>query len=370
MYERLDSIAYYNKFYFQDSFHAQCVSLDELCMEQYRRSREALLKIWEHPIFKECDHIIFCGCGDSYVAAKAARNAFEYYLPGIRFEAAEGIELSRHYDFSGAGKRCLAVFISYSGTSLRTLEAMQKCRAKGVLTMAVTVKEEAPLAKEADIVFLTNNPPGDNNAGLRTYFSNVLSCTMLAAAMADARDGGSRLEVLGPAVDAYRQSVAEAFTAMDDKAFRCALKSMDTKFIEIAADPALESCADFVQAKVAELSGDPCEAVSAEGLAFLCRYRKAPEKITTIAVSAGEESLSKELKAELAEAEKSGRTVHLLDAPTPPEGFGFLAPLYAWLPASLYAGFRHTTIGEPMFRGGFDPDIFIPTYFSPVELMK
>ncbi|MBR0131191.1 MAG: SIS domain-containing protein [Firmicutes bacterium] len=367
MYERLDSIAYYNKFYFHDSFRAQCVSLDELCMEQFRRSEEALRSISSDSIFRSCDHIIFCGCGDSYVAAKAARAGFEHYLLSVRFEAVEGIELSRHYDFSKAGKNCLAVFISYSGTSLRTLEAMQQCRRHGVLTMAVTVKPEAPLAKEADIVYLTNNPLGDNNAGLRTYFSNVLSCTMLAAAMADERDGGARLKELGTAVDEYRQAVDKEFAGFDDDAFRCALKSIDTEFIEIASDPFLESCADFIQAKVAELSGDPCESLDGPGLAFLCRYRKDPEKITTIIISA-EGRDSAELDAAAEAAKSSGRTVHFLMAPEPPEGFAFLAQLYAWLPAALFAGFRHTTIGEPMFRGGFDPDIFIPTYFSPVEI--
>ena len=40
------------------------------------------------------------------------------------------------------------------------------------------------------------------------------------------------------------------------------------------------------------------------------------------------------------------------------------------LPGAIFGGFRHTTIGEPMFRGGMDPTIFIPTYFSPIEVVE
>ena len=55
--------------------------------------------------------------------------------------------------------------------------------------------------------------------------------------------------------------------------------------------------------------------------------------------------------------------------PVPDKEYNFLAPLYTYLPGAIFAGFRHTTIGEPMFRGGMDPSIFIPTYYSPVDVV-
>ena len=55
--------------------------------------------------------------------------------------------------------------------------------------------------------------------------------------------------------------------------------------------------------------------------------------------------------------------------PVPDREHNFLAPLYTYLPGAIFAGFRHTTIGEPMFRGGMDPSIFIPTYYSPVDVV-
>jgi len=36
----------------------------------------------------------------------------------------------------------------------------------------------------------------------------------------------------------------------------------------------------------------------------------------------------------------------------PPREFGFLTPLFPYIPASILASYRATTIGEPFFRGG------------------
>ena len=56
--------------------------------------------------------------------------------------------------------------------------------------------------------------------------------------------------------------------------------------------------------------------------------------------------------------------------PMPEKEWTFLAQLYAFLPGALFGGFRHTTIGEPMFRGGMDTSIFVPTYFSPIDVVE
>ncbi len=360
---RLRDISFYRKVYFQDSFHAQCLDLDPLCMDQFSRSLKGLKTLWADAealseaarmscglhgsgkygnVLRTTEHVILCGCGDSYVAAQAAEAAFRHYLPDIRFEAVEGIELSRHYDFSKAGKDAAAVFISYSGTSLRTLEAMKQCRLHDICTVAVTGRTGSPLAQEADLLYNTDNPPGDNNAGLRTYFSSVLSCIMLAACMAEHRDGISCLNELEDAVKASHDSISAKFAEMDDHAFRSALACRDKRFFEILAPSELMSCAAFIQAKIVELSGDPCEAVDENELRFLQEYRKDREQTVVL------------------EIEPAG-------IPQLPEVLG---NLWNWLPAALFAGFRHTTIGEPMFRGGFDPDIFNPTYFSPVEIVR
>ena len=389
--DRLRDISFYNKFYFQDSFHAQCMDLDPLTMDQFERSEKSLRMLSKEcssmkkalgkDILLEADHVIFCGCGDSYVAARAAGPFFRHYLPDVSFEAVEGIELSRHYSFEGDLSKTLAVFISYSGTSLRTIEALRKCKKNGVTTLAMTGRKDAPLAEEADFLFFTNNPPGDNNAGLRTYFSNVLSSAMLAALMAERRHGGDEIGALRDAVQSFHDRIfLSSLTAeegsplkkdsiikrMDEASFRAALKLRDCRFFELSGEDDLLYGAEFVQAKIVELSGDPSEACPIEELSFLGSNLKNA-KDTAYLVLRDPASESEALKKAAKELNDQGAILELIDIPAAPEGWDFLRGLYSWLPAALLAGFRHTTIGEPMFRGGFDPDIFIPTYFSPIE---
>ena len=99
MYRRLNDEKYYRKFYFQDSFHAQCMDVEPLSLVQIDRAAEAVRKVIDAPAFKNVKHILASGCGDSNLAAFAIKGAFEHYVPEVEYEAVEAIELSRHYDY-------------------------------------------------------------------------------------------------------------------------------------------------------------------------------------------------------------------------------------------------------------------------------
>ncbi len=384
---RLRDISYYNKFYFQDSFHAQCADVDPLTEEQISRSLKGLKALTDDAealsnaariscglhgsgkngsVLKTTEHILLCGCGDSYIAAMAAEAAFRHYLPDVKTEAVEGIELSRHYDLSKTGRDAAAVFISYSGSSLRTLEALKKCRLNGICTITVTANSTSPLAQECDILYNTDTPAGDNHAGLRTYFSNVLSLYMLAAEMAQLRTGEPLTAPLCKAVKAFHDSIfgTDCFRKMDEEAFRTALRLRDHRFFEVVGDGLSYGSAAFIQAKIAELSGLPSEFVTQEEYAYLRIYRADLGETAVIKVQS-EDSAGADIPGDPASP-----AVWNTRIPAPPEGWDFLLPLYDWLPGSLFAGFQHVVIGEPMFRGGFDPDIFNPAYFSPVEIIS
>ena len=103
MYKRLKDEAYYRKFYFQDSFHAQCMDVDPLTMIQFDRSVESIRKIIDQPIFRTCRHIVGVGCGDSNIAVFSVKDAFEHYLPDVEYEGVEAIEMSRHYEYPEDG---------------------------------------------------------------------------------------------------------------------------------------------------------------------------------------------------------------------------------------------------------------------------
>ena len=386
MFKRLTDEKYYRKFYFQDSFYAQCMNVDPLTMDQFERSVESVKKIIDLPIFKTCKHVIGIGCGDSNIAAFSIKEAFEYYLPDVEYEGVEAVELSRHYDFPEDGSDTIALYISYSGGVLRTLEAMEQCKRHGVTNIGVTANAESKTAQNCDILYHTNNPKGDNNAGLRTYYSNVISCIILAAAMAEVRTGKSYIPQLREQVQKYHDAFFAELENIDEFGFRTAIHWMDKKYLEIVADGPMFWAGKFIQAKVIELSGDPCSCIDSENYMHVNQFMGPGEDFGQIVIiNTNEANVSRIVESTNAMVKKGKEVALYCDKkpeeigitepvrycymPVPEKEFNFLAPIYAYLPGSIFAGFRHTTIGEPMFRGGMDFSHFGTVYNAPIDVV-
>ncbi|MCC8103286.1 MAG: SIS domain-containing protein [Clostridiales bacterium] len=387
MYKRLNDEKYYRRFYFQDSFFAQCTDVDPLTMDQFDRAANNVKEIIGNPIFRTATHIIGTGCGDSNIAAFAVKEAFAYYLPDVKYEAVEAIELSRHYDYEEDGSEAIALFISVSGRIFRTIEALRQCKRHGIITVAVTDSPDSETAKEADILFYENAPAGDNNAGLRTYYINVISTIILAAAMAEMRTGKACLPQLREQLQSYHDLFFADWEKMADSCFAAAIHWMDKKYLGLTADGAMFWAAKFVQAKVIELSGDACAVIDSENYMHVNILMGPGEAYgEMVIINSNDDNVSRIADTVNNMVKRGAREVLVFSdqtpenlgiteevaycrMPVPPKEWNFLASIYAYLPGALFAGFRHTTIGEPMFRGGMDPTIFIPTYFSPIEVV-
>lgn len=387
MFERLLDENYYRKFYFQDSFHAQCVDVDPLTMEQFDRAAAQVHSVLKHEAVQKAKRVIATGCGDSNLVAFVLKEAFAKYLPEVEYEAVEAIELSRHYDYPEDCSDTIALFISVSGGIFRTIEAMRQCKRHGITTIGVTANTASPTAKEADVLYFHNCPPGDNNAGLRTIYINIITCTILAAAMAEYRTGVPQIAPLREQVQKYHDAFFAEFDNIDKICFGTAIHWMDSKKeLEILGDGAMFWAGKILQAKIVELSGDPCTVVDSENYMHVNSLMGPGSRIGQIALlNSHEENAENMVKAINTAAGRNGREVLFFCdqepeklgvnvpvrwcyVPMPEKEWTFLAQLYAYLPGALFGGFRHTTIGEPMFRGGMDPTIFIPTYFSPIEV--
>ena len=386
MYRRLNDEKYYRKFYFQDSFYAQCMDVDPLSLVQTERAAAAVRAVLENPVFQGVKHIIASGCGDPNLVAFAVKGAFEHYLPQVEYEAVEAIELSRHYDYEENHEDTVAFFISYSGKIYRTIEAMEQCRRHGITTVAVTDNPESPTAKAADILCYTNIPKGDNNAGLRTYFANVLTMITMAAAIGELQGGEGNVSRLGDQVRQYHDQFFSRLSGIDNRCFAAAIRWMDKKYLEIVGDGPLFWVGKFIQAKVVELSGDACAVIDSENFKHVNQMMEPGEKIGELVyLNTNDRNLPHMVDTVNGMAAKNRDVLLFCDRrpedigitagvqycpmPVPEKEYNFLAPLYAFLPGAIFAGFRHTTIGEPMFRGGMDPTIFIPTYYSPVDVV-
>lgn len=387
MYERLNDVRYYRKFYFQDSFYAQCMDVEELTMIQFDRSVKNVRKLMDKPIFRTAKHILGTGCGDSNIAAFAIKEAFEHYLPDVEYEAVEAIELSRHYEYPEDGSESMALFISVSGQIFRTIEALEQCKKHGITTIAVTNSPDSPTARKADILYYENTPTGDNNAGLRTYYVNVMSCIILAAAMAEVRSGKPELEQLRIQVKKYHEAFFTEIPWIDQFCFETAIRWMDTKkHLEIMADGPLFWTAKFIQAKIIELSGDPCAVIDSENYKHVNQFMEPGSEYGEIVLINSNDTNVSLIVESVENMVKKGRDVLLFAdkepeelaiqsevrycyVPFPEKEWNFLQAIFSYLPGAIFAGFRHTTIGEPMFRGGFDPTIFTVSYFAPIDVV-
>lgn len=385
MLKRMRNDDFHYRFYFQDSFYAQCVDVDQLSMIQFDRSVEQVRKIIENPVFKNVEKIIATGCGDSNIAVFSAKPAFAHYLPQIKYQAIEAIELSRHYDFSGDNTKTIALFASKSGGVARMIEAMIQCKNHGIVTVAVTDGKDSEMAKLADVVFYENTPPGDNNAGLRTYYVNVISMIILAASIAEVKTGNHYIAELRNQVQEYHDQFYAEFENISNFCFKTAIRWMDKEYFEITADGPLFWTGKFIQAKFAELSGDVCAVVNTcDHRCLSSSFRVAPEWGEIILADSWDNNSRSIAIVGNAISDSGQNTVFFGDkapeefgisknanycyVPTPDPDWRFLAALYNYLPGALLADFRHTTIGEPMFRGGFDPAVFFPCYFSAIEI--
>ena len=374
----------YLKKYYSNTFRLQCLDVDPLTMDQFDRSVESVGKILEKdPAFLTSKHIIGTGCGDSILATAVCRDACAYYLPDVTFEAIVALELSRFYNMEACDKNTIIVAASVSGGINRTNECLARGNKNGLVTVAMTDNAESKSAKTAKILYHVNSPVGDNNAGNRTYFVNILSFIILMAAMAELRTGRSYLPELREQVKKYHDAFFAEFEAMDDFLFKKAFEWKEKKFFEIVADNALFWSARFISAKLAEVPGDLCSVVDSENymhvnsimypgswfgeMNMICSYEnnvsRIADTINNQVKRNGRDVLVFADKApeELGITEK----VDYLHVPVPEKEWHFLLPLYSYLPGSLFAAYRAAVLGEPFFRGGFDFEVFEHSYFSP-----
>ena len=374
----------YLKKYYSNTFRLQCLDVDPLTMEQFDRSVESVKKIIDtDPAFLTSKHIIGTGCGDSILATAVCKDACAFYLPDVHFEAIEALELSRFYNMEASEKDTILVAASVTGGINRTNETLQRGNKYGWTTVAMTDNPESRCAKVAKVLYHTNSPKGDNNAGNRTYFVNILSFIILMAAMAERRTGNSYLPELRQQVQKYHDEFFAEFEAMDDFLFQQALKWKDKEFFEYVADGSLFWSGRFVSAKMAEVPGDLCSVIDSENymhvnsimypgslfgeMSHICSYEENCSRIADTVNQQVKRSGRDVLVFADKAPEELGITedVDYLHVPVPEEKWHFLLPLYSYLPGSLFSAYRASVLGEPFFRGGFDFEIFEHSYCSP-----
>lgn len=358
------------KMYFNNGLRMQCLDVEPLSMVQFDRSVESFTGLLPVEKIRSAKRIIATGCGDSYLAAVEAREAFARYLPNVEYETPTGIEAGRYIELAEQEPDTIVVAISVSGGPARVSEALLRGNAHGCTTVALTDNPEGRAAKSAGYLYHTNTPAGDNISSLRTYYVSMISMYVMAASMAEVRSGKSYIPELRAQVEAYKNAFFRDIMQTDDICFQTALAWKDREFFEVTADGPLFFCGKFIAAKMAELSGDVCAVIDSENYfhvnSIMYPGSRIAEMNLIVSYEANVDRIADTVNAQVKRngrsvivfSDKEPRELGITEEVTwcpmavPPREFGFLTPLFAYIPASILASYRATTIGEPFFRGG------------------
>lgn len=375
-----------DKIYFNNGLRRQCLNVQPLSMEQFDRSVASFQALLPVETIKNAKRIIATGCGDSYLAAAEAKIAFNRYLPDVVYEASTGIEAGRYVRMAESEPDTIVIGISVSGGPARVAEILERGKKHGCTTIALTDALGSRAAEVAEYVYHTNTPAGDNISGLRTYYVSMISLYVMAAAMAELCTGGKHLEELRARVKDYCEAFFQNIEHIDNICFETALAWKKKKFFEVTADGPLFWCGKFIAAKFAELSGDVCTVIDSENYFHVNSLMYPGEAIGEMDLIASyEENVSRIVATVNSQVERGGRDVivfsdkepekigiteKVIYCPmvVPAKEWGFLLPLFAYIPASILASYRATTLGEPFFRGG-EPRKYSTLGTNPVQVI-
>lgn len=189
--------------------------------EVYRQVREKLT------LTKCPSRAYLVGCGDSWYCGMATRLAFESWA-GIATEPMQALEFSRYY-CEHAPPDALVVAISNSGRVSRTVEAVIRARARGLMTVAGTSALDSPIAREADLAIDLGYAERRFAPGTSSYMASLVLqyCIALHLAVVGGRLGSAevaaKLDAIAAVADGMQRTIDSAKPILEELASRAAL---------------------------------------------------------------------------------------------------------------------------------------------------
>ncbi len=348
---------------------AQIKSLPDLVRQVVPAYTENIASTLSQEFCQSFDHLYLMGCGDSHHVSVATQLAFRV-LAGIETEALTAMHFARYTaDRLHHPQRCLVAGASVSGEVSRTLEGMLLARKAGAKVLALTATPTSRIARAADVVVDTTQPPFQDPEGMvipgvRSYVANQIGLLLLAIHFGEQRGRISFKEA-----KRYRQQIynlAEAIETtieMNDSRVKdlAGQWADETEFIFCGSGPGF-AAALFSAAKILEATGDAAIGQDLEEWAHL-QYFAKKVSTPTFVISGGERDESRALEVVIA-AMTIGRRVAII---TPAGKTGFFPEsavkfpfvngvpemfqaLLTMLPGSLFAAHRAELLSEPYFR--------------------
>ncbi len=350
-----------------DAFCDQTRSLGELVATQSdaiaARAR-LLLRMQDVYAIRQ---IILTGSGDSYYAALAAAPALRAWT-GLPVNAMVSMEASRYVDngrppLSGRNRGLLIIAISSSGEVARLVEAVQRLRTLGALTVAITGDNQSRLGQSAERVLDIAIPPVGDGPGPRSYVASLLGVLHLGIRIAE-----MLMCMTMDQADRLRRDLARLNEPLTRLPVLCTeplaefVRTWGQVFAVdcLGSGPSLAS-ASYAAAKLVEAAGLHAAPQDAEEFHHLNYFVDDPRQVPAI-VFAPSNALSRTRTRELiGTLAQLGRPYLVITdaadfAPVDrrlvlPEVHEFFAPLLHAVPATLLAAHAALRRGSTHFRG-------------------
>lgn len=360
---------------YDNPLRQQCMSIPDLCADQIAGVRKGIEESIPADVLKGCRRIIITGCGDSYVAAKAAIPAFKKFGGkfGNNFGYDRAINLARYVEFDPRySDSTLVVAVSCSGGPARIQEVLRRANHHGCHTLAVTNNPDSPAGQEAEYKLIVNTPAFPNaSPGLRNYYASLVGLYMLAARFGEVTgiSPAGTMDEMARAITEYTAAYAPLLEGMDDQMFTLAQTWKDFKSYDFIGDDIQYCTAFFDAAKIVEVAGGMTNVDDSEDWCHVPFFQKGPDKIGTMVIADRFANNKSRIGETISQAAGVGRPVLLVangtkddfgvtadinvcTVPEAPEGFPFLTVLMNYIPGAILAGYLSTLTGEPFFRGG------------------
>ena len=176
-------------------------------------------------------NVYLTGDGDSYHASCALEMAFETLADvGCRPMSAQRLV---DYGAQWMRQQSLVLATSASGGTQRVVQAIERAKEHGALSVAVTGTPDSPVARAADRAIVVELPHKERSPGIRTYQASLLGLLLVAIQLGAMQAKQSQSEA-----DALRQELVALADVVD--ATTAAVKEPCQQVAEtVAAAPAL-----------------------------------------------------------------------------------------------------------------------------------
>ncbi|MFT3820786.1 MAG: SIS domain-containing protein [Rubrivivax sp.] len=354
-----------------EDFLTQIRSLGTLVREEVPRFEPRSRVALTTPEIHGLRQIVIAGSGDSYIAAACAAPAWRAWT-GLPVQAMVSMEASRYLDLgrpprSARARGLLVVAVSSSGEGARLVEAAQRVRRLGAITLALTADGGSRLGRAAEKILDIAVPPSTPAPGVRSYVASLLGLYLLGIRLGEVLMGYTMDEA--NRLRAALAGLADPLSRLSQDS-EAALEGHVERWGTFAAADALGSgpawgSAAFAAAKLVEAAGVHACAQDAEEFHHLNFFVDRPQEVPALvfaAAGAASSTRTRELVATLQQLGRPHLVVgggegfaapeHHLPMPPAPE---FFAPLLHAVPGALAGAYAAEARSAVHYRGHAGP---------------